>query len=49
VGTRSTNALGIGGIYHVAGPFSLLFSGGPAFEHRGGTGFNGYAALGLNF
>jgi hypothetical protein len=49
VGARSTTGLGVGGIYHVAGPFSLLFSGGPAFEHRGGTGVNFYAALGLNF
>src|ERR1700709_1733403 len=49
IGARSTTALGVGGIYHIAGPFSLLFSGGPAFEHRGGTGVNFYAALGLNF
>jgi hypothetical protein len=49
VGARSTTALGVGGIYRVAGPFSLLFSGGPAFEHRGGTGVNAYAALGLTF
>jgi len=49
VGARSTTALGIGGIFHVAGPYSLLFSGGPVFEHHGGTGVNGYAALGLNF
>jgi hypothetical protein len=48
-GARSTTALGVGGIYHVAGPFSLLFSGGPVFEHRGGTGLNAYAALGLSF
>jgi hypothetical protein len=48
-GARSTTALGVGGIYHVAGPFSLLFSGGPVFEHRGGTGANAYAALGLSF
>ena len=48
-GGHSTTALGVGGIYHVAGPFSLLFSGGPAFAHRGGTGVNAYAALGLSF
>jgi hypothetical protein len=48
-GARSTTALGLGGIYHVAGPFSLLFSGGPVFEHRGGTDVNAYAALGLSF
>ena len=34
----ATTTLGVGGIYHVAGPFSLLFSGGPVFEHGGGTG-----------
>ena len=49
VGARSTTALGLGGIYHVGGPYSLLFSGGPMFEHRGGTGLNFYVALGLNF
>ena len=49
VGARSTTALGAGGIYHLAGPVSLLFSGGPVFEHRGGTGANAYVALGLNF
>jgi hypothetical protein len=48
-GVRSATALGVGGIYHVAGPFSLLFSGGPVFEHRGGTGVNFYTALGLSF
>ena len=48
-GGRSTTALGAGGGVHVAGPFSLLFSGGPLFEHRGGTGFNLYVALGVNF
>lgn len=48
-GARSTTALGVGGIYQVAGPYSLLFSGGPVFEHRGGTGVNAYAALGLSF
>ena len=47
-GARSTTALGAGGIIHVAGPLSLLFSGGPVFEHRGGTGLNLYVALGLN-
>ena len=41
--------LGAGGTYHVAGPFSLLFSGGPVFEHRGETGAQAYVALGLSF
>jgi hypothetical protein len=49
VDARSTTALGVGGSYRLGGPFSLLFSGGPAFAHRGGTGANAYLALGLNF
>jgi hypothetical protein len=48
-GARPITALGVGGIYHLAGPFSLLFSGGPMFEHGGRTGLNAYAALGLSF
>jgi hypothetical protein len=47
-GARATTALGAGGIYHLAGPFSLLVSGGPVFEHGGRTGLNAYAALGLS-
>lgn len=48
-GARSTTGLRAGGIYHIAGPFSLLFSGGPVFAHRGGTGVDLYVALGLDF
>lgn len=49
VGARSDAGLGIGGIYKLGGPFSLLVSGGPVKEHHGPTGWRGYAALGLNF
>ena len=49
-GGRSTTSLGAGGIVKLSGPFSLLFSGGPAFEHhRAGADWNFYAAVGLNF
>jgi hypothetical protein len=48
-GGHATTALGVGGIYRLGGPFSLLFSGGPAFEHRGATGWNAYTALALTF
>jgi len=48
-GARASTALGAGGIYRLAGPFSLLFSGGPVFEQGGATGLNAYAALGLSF
>lgn len=49
VGGHATTGLGIGGIYKLGGPFSLLVSGGPTWEHHGPTGWRGYAALGLNF
>ena len=46
-GTAQTRA-GVGSIVHVAGPASLLFSGGPTWaDHR--TGYHFYAALGLTF
>jgi hypothetical protein len=49
-GGHATTSLGLGGIYRLGGPFSLLASAGPAFEHHGdGTQFNAYLALGLNF
>jgi len=48
-GGRGTTALGAGGIVHIAGSFSLLFSGGPVFAHRGGPGVNLYLALGLSY
>jgi hypothetical protein len=41
--------LDLGGIHKIGGPFALLLSGGPTFEHRGPRGWRGYAALGLSF
>jgi hypothetical protein len=50
VGGHATTSLGLGGIYHLGGPFSLLLSGGPAFEHHcRGAQLNAYVALGLDF
>lgn len=47
---RSATALGIGGTYQLGGPFALLMSVGPGFEHGSGTQFvNAYAALGIAF
>jgi hypothetical protein len=46
-GTAQTRA-GLGSIIHIAGPASLLMSGGPTWaDHR--TGFHVYAAVGFNF
>lgn len=46
-GTPQTRA-GVGSIVHIAGPASLLVSGGPTWaDHQ--TGYHFYAALGLNF
>jgi hypothetical protein len=46
-GTAQTRA-GVGSIVHIAGPASLLVSGGPTWaDHQ--TGYHFYAALGLNF
>jgi len=49
VGAHSSRAFGLGGIYQLGGPFSLLVSGGPVHEHHGATGWRAYAALGLSF
>ena len=50
VGETSTTGLGVGGIRKLKGPWSLLFSAGPAFQHhRDGVLLNGYAALALDF
>jgi hypothetical protein len=49
VGGHRTTGLGLGGIHKVGGPFSLLLSGGPTWEHRGSRGWRAYAALGLSF
>lgn len=47
---RPSTGLGIGAIYQLKPPFSLLARAGPSHEdgsHR--LGFHGYAALGINF
>ncbi|MEA2999687.1 MAG: hypothetical protein QOK17_1520 [Sphingomonadales bacterium] len=49
VGGHRTIGLGLGGIHKLGGPFALLVSGGPTWEHRGARGWRGYAALGLSF
>ena len=49
VGAHATAGLGVGGVYRLGGPFALLVSGGPTHEHRGPTGWRGYAALGISF
>jgi hypothetical protein len=49
-GEGSTTGFAVGGIRKLKGPWSLLFSAGPSFEHhRDGVLLNGYAALALNF
>lgn len=49
-GGRATTALGFGGVYRLRGPFSLLVSSGPSFEHRrAGAQFHIYTALGVGF
>ena len=48
VGATAQTRAGVGSIIHIAGPASLLMSGGPTWaEHQ--TGFHFYAALGFDF
>ena len=47
-GRASTN-LGVGAIYHLAGPLRLLASAGPTFTDGGATGFHAYTAVGFHF
>lgn len=50
IGTRSETRFGAGGSIHVAGPYALLFSGGPTFvagQHHAQA--HGYVALQLSF
>lgn len=47
-GSASTS-LGIGAIYDLSGPLSLLASGGPSFNDEGRKSFHAFAALGLDF
>jgi hypothetical protein len=50
IGAGSVTAVNLGGIYRLRGPFSLLVSGGPVFEHHAGAArFQAYAALGVSF
>jgi Putative MetA-pathway of phenol degradation len=50
VGGRATTAFGLGLNYRLGGPFALLVSAGPAFEHHDdGAQFHIYAALAVNF
>jgi Putative MetA-pathway of phenol degradation len=47
VGATSQTRAGAGAVVHIAGPASLLVSGGPTWsDHR--TGYHFYAALGLD-
>ncbi|MEO5494921.1 MAG: transporter [Sphingomonas sp.] len=48
-GARPTTTLGIGGIYRLKGPLSLLASAGPSFGGRDGDKYHAYVALGLSF
>lgn len=49
VGGRAITRLGLGAIYHLAGPLSLLASGGPTFADGGGKGFHAFTAIGVDF
>jgi hypothetical protein len=49
VGGKSTTTLGIGAIYRLKGPLSLLASAGPSFGGRDGDKYHAYVALGLSF
>lgn len=50
IGSGGTTRLGLGGIYSLGGPYSLLVSGGPQFvDGRSAAGFHAYVALGLAF
>ncbi|MDB5692576.1 MAG: 4-carboxymuconolactone decarboxylase [Alphaproteobacteria bacterium] len=50
VGSGGITRLGVGGIYSLKGPFSILASAGPQFEDGSRrAGFHGYLALGINF
>jgi hypothetical protein len=50
IGGRAKTALGFGGIYRLGGPFSILVSGGPLFEHhRAGAQLQIYTGIGVNF
>lgn len=48
IGATAQTRAGLGAVVKLAGPYSLLLSGGPTWaDHR--TGYHAYAALGANF
>lgn len=49
IGARPVTTLGVGAIYKLSGPFSLLASAGPSFAGRDGEKYHAYLALGLSF
>jgi hypothetical protein len=50
IGAGGTTTLGVGGIWKLKKPFSILASAGPEWEDgRHSAGLHFYAALGLNF
>jgi hypothetical protein len=50
IGGHSETSVGLGGIVKLGGPFSLLVSGGPVWQHHvRQTQYRAYAALGLAF
>lgn len=49
VGSRSTTTVGVGAVYRLNGPLSLLASAGPSFSGRSGDKFHAYVALGWSF
>jgi hypothetical protein len=46
---KPTATLGVGGIWRIKGPVSLLASAGPSFAGRHGDRYHAYIALGLSF
>jgi hypothetical protein len=49
VDAKGTTTLGVGAIYRLNGPISLLASAGPSFAGRDGDKYHAYVALGLSF
>jgi hypothetical protein len=48
-GGHGSTSFGLGAIYELKAPFSLLARAGPTVEDHGSTGFHAYTALGLDF
>ena len=47
---RASTGVGLGVVYRIKAPFSLLLRGGPVFEDGGGKArYHSYVALGLDF